>query len=100
MDSANQQLKTAQLLEWYHEMLTSFSNVYAMYSGFIRVVSEEGVSLDLIKLGMDENPFLYNASEKINDSGVEEHHSLGGSIISRLDNGAFVGLIYKLLVFS
>ena len=27
---------------------------------------------------------------------VEEHHSLGGSIISRLDNGAFVGLIYKL----
>ena len=31
---------------------------------------------------------------------VEEHHSLGGSIISRLDNGAFVGLIYSLLVFS
>ena len=26
--------------------------------------------------------------------GVEEHRSLGGSIISRLDNGAFVGLIY------
>ena len=24
---------------------------------------------------------------------VEEHRSLGGSIISRLDNGAFVGLI-------
>ena len=32
--------------------------------------------------------------------GVEEHRSLGGIIISRLDNGAFVGLIYKLLVFS
>ena len=31
---------------------------------------------------------------------VEEHRSLGGSIISRLDNGAFVGLIYSLLVFS
>ena len=31
---------------------------------------------------------------------VEEHRSLGDSIISRLDNGAFVGLIYKLLVFS
>ena len=31
---------------------------------------------------------------------VEEHCSLGGSIISRLDNGAFVGLIYSLLVFS
>ena len=30
----------------------------------------------------------------------EEHRSLGGSIISRLDNGAFVGLIYELLVFS
>ena len=33
-------------------------------------------------------------------TGVEEHRSLGGSIISRLDNGAFVGLIYELLVFS
>ena len=31
---------------------------------------------------------------------VEDHRSLGGSIISRLDNGAFVGLIYELLVFS
>ena len=31
---------------------------------------------------------------------VEEHRSLSGSIISRLDNGAFVGLIYELLVFS
>ena len=31
---------------------------------------------------------------------VEEHRSLGGSIITRLDNGAFVGLIYELLVFS
>ena len=31
---------------------------------------------------------------------VEEHRTLGGSIISRLDNGAFVGLIYSLLVFS
>ena len=34
------------------------------------------------------------------EAGVEEHRSLGGSIISSLDNGAFVGLIYKLLVFS
>ena len=31
---------------------------------------------------------------------VEEHLGLGGNIISRLDNGAFVGLIYSLLVFS
>ena len=31
---------------------------------------------------------------------VEEHRSLGVSIISRLDNGAFVGLIFKLLDFS
>ena len=31
---------------------------------------------------------------------VEENYILGGSIISRLDNGAFVGLIYSLLVFS
>ena len=30
---------------------------------------------------------------------VEEHRSLGVSIIIRLDNGAFVGLIYELLVF-
>ena len=26
---------------------------------------------------------------------VEEHRGLGGNIISRLDNGAFVGLIYS-----
>ena len=32
--------------------------------------------------------------------GVEEHRSLGCSIIRRLDNSAFVGLIYELLVFS
>ena len=31
---------------------------------------------------------------------VEEHRGLGGNIISRLDNGAIVGLIYSLLVFS
>ena len=31
---------------------------------------------------------------------VEEHRGLGGNIIIRLDNGAFVGLIYSLLVFS
>ena len=31
---------------------------------------------------------------------VEEHRSLGSSISSRLDNDAFVGLIYSLLVFS
>ena len=31
---------------------------------------------------------------------VEERLILGGSIISRLDYGAFVGLIYELLVFS
>ena len=31
---------------------------------------------------------------------VAEHCSIGGSIISRLDDGAFAGFIYKLLVFS
>ena len=31
---------------------------------------------------------------------VEEHRGLGGNIIIRLDNGAYVGLIYSLLVFS
>ena len=31
---------------------------------------------------------------------VEEHRSLGGSINSKLYDGAFVGLIYSLLVFS
>ena len=31
---------------------------------------------------------------------VEDNLSLGDSILSRLDNGAFVGLIYKLLVLS
>ena len=31
--------------------------------------------------------------------GVEEHRGIGGNIISRLDYGDFVGLIYSLLVF-
>ena len=39
-------------------------------------------------------------SRKIMERCVEEHGGLGGNIISRLDNGAFVGLIYSLLVFS
>ena len=30
---------------------------------------------------------------RVNEVGVKEHRSLGGSIIRRLDNGAFVGLI-------
>ena len=40
----------------------------------------------------------YGATKKL-ETPVEEQRSLGGSIISRLDNGAFVGLIYELLVF-
>ena len=39
------------------------------------------------------------SSNQANET-VEEHRSLGGTIISRLDNGAFVGLIHELLVFS
>ena len=31
---------------------------------------------------------------------VEEYRGLGGNIISRLDNGAFPGLIYSLLVLT
>ena len=38
-------------------------------------------------------------SPRLTNVTVEEHRSLGGSIISGLDNGAFVGLIYELLVF-
>ena len=37
---------------------------------------------------------------RYNDYIVEEHRGIGGNIISRLDHGAFVGLIYSLLVFS
>ena len=46
---------------------------------------------------MDPEPHRVEREE---GGRVEEHRSLGGSIISRLDNGAFVGLIYELLVFS
>ena len=35
-----------------------------------------------------------------NVEDVEEHRSLGANIISRLDNGVFVGFINNLLVFS
>ena len=31
---------------------------------------------------------------------VEEHFGIGGNIMSRLDNGAFVGFIYSLLVLT
>ena len=31
---------------------------------------------------------------------VEEHHGLGGNIISRLNNRGFLGLIYSLLVLT
>ena len=40
------------------------------------------------------------SSKKEASNTVEEHRSLGGSIIIRLDNGAFFGLIHKLMVFS
>ena len=48
------------------------------------------------------NGFIFLEAEigLVNLSPVEEHRSLGGSIISMLDNGAFFGLIYSLLVFS
>ena len=38
--------------------------------------------------------------EYVKDGAVEEHRSLDGIIISRLGHGAFIGLIYSLLVFS
>ena len=37
---------------------------------------------------------------KADKATVAEHCDIGGNIISRLDNGTFVGLIYSLLVFS
>ena len=45
-------------------------------------------------------PSLHHIFMKTLHLIVEEHRSLGGSIISRLYYGAFVGLIYELLVFS
>ena len=52
-----------------------------------------------MKKGRIEAEMIFILQEP-NMVSVEEHRSLGGSIISRLDNGAFVGLIYELLVFS
>ena len=43
---------------------------------------------------------VLDISKRRDMSSVEEHRGLGGNIISRIDNGAFVGLIYSLLVFS
>ena len=37
---------------------------------------------------------------KFTDTCVEEHRGLGGNIIRRLDNEAFAGLIYLLLVLT
>ena len=49
-----------------------------------------GVSCEGVDSPLSRNPHLY----------FEEHRSIGVSIISRLDNGDFIGLIYKLLGFS
>ena len=45
-------------------------------------------------------PSVNGTDTTLTKESVEEHRSLGGSIISRLYNGLFVGLIYELLVFS
>ena len=47
-----------------------------------------------------ENFFPFREGFDWDGSCVEEHRGIGGNIINRLDNGAFVGLIYSILVFS
>ena len=68
--------------------LTAFLIVASLIEGYILITST-----DAIFISSFFNPIYSIVS-------VQEHRSLGGSIISRLDNVAFVGLIYKLLVFS
>ena len=73
------------------------------------------ISLSVGQYTISVNPSVAFCSARVRSAGlvanivvvklkltcyVEEHRTLGGSIISRLDNGAFVGLIYSLLVFS
>ena len=72
-----------QLLSWHQTKAYIYSFIYDAQTWLL--------------LMKDESEFVSNPKAK---PCVEEHRSIGGSIISRLDNGAFVGLLYELLVFS
>ena len=73
------------------------------------------ISLSVGRSTIAVNPSVAFCSSRVRSAGVvaeivvvevkltcyvEEHRSLGSSIIGRLDNGAFVGLIYSSLFFS
>ena len=53
-----------------------------------------------LSLSILETRVVFGGIPVMSMVSVEEHRSLGGIISSRLDHGSFVGLIYKLLVFS
>ena len=55
--------------------------------------SVELYSVRVISAGLVSDMVVHSRGVKLTCS-VEDHWGLGGKIISRLDNGAFVGLIY------
>ena len=77
----------------------SLHDIYENYRVITLIYKKNGnLSLCLENYALFSLPPIF--TKNIYTYTVEENCSLGGSIISRLDNGAFVGLIYELLVFS
>ena len=69
--------------------------------GLIIMMMDQLTDANSITYRNSDNKHLIIVGNKYNDArggGVEDHRILVGSIISRLDNGAFVGLIYSLMV--
>ena len=50
----------------------------------------------ILKEGSTRSEIVKEGATKAHKGGqgVEDHHIIGGNIISRLDNGAYAGLIY------
>ena len=75
------------------------------------------ILMSVVQSTMAVNPYAAFCKERVRSAGlvadivfrshvvklicyVEDHHGLGGNIISSLDNGAFAGLIYSFLVLT
>ena len=69
----------------------------------ILIIHKKSIVFDLLSFITYPHYYIFVFSTDLHhgqENGVEEHRGLGGNIIIRLDNGAFVGLFYSLLVFS
>ena len=80
----------------HHNFLTQDEFKTTLYNTQGRATQNLSISQD----SMFQEVNTSNYRLKPSNLTVEEHRSLGGIISSRLYSGAFVGIIYELLVFS